>query len=69
VDTVAVNLAGLPAISIPFGYEDNGAFSTVNGLPIGVQLIAPTLEDARLISISAALEQLTNAAFLKPVLE
>jgi aspartyl-tRNA(Asn)/glutamyl-tRNA(Gln) amidotransferase subunit A len=69
VDTVAVNLAGLPAISIPFGYEDNGAFSTVNGLPIGVQFIAPTLEDARLLSISAALEQHTNAAFLKPVSE
>ena len=67
VDTVAVNLAGLPAISIPFGYEDNGVFSTVAGLPIGVQFIAPTLEDARLISISAALEQYTSAAFLKPV--
>ncbi len=69
VDTVAVNLAGLPAISIPFGYEDNGVFSTVGGLPTGVQFIAPTLEDARLISISAALEQYTSAAFLKPVQE
>ncbi len=69
VDTVAVNLAGLPAISIPFGYEDNNSFSTSSGLPIGVQFIAPTLKDARLISISAALEQHTSAAFLKPVQE
>jgi aspartyl-tRNA(Asn)/glutamyl-tRNA(Gln) amidotransferase subunit A len=69
VDTVAVNLAGLPAISLPFGYENNNSFSTSSGLPIGVQFIAPTLEDARLISISAALEQHTNATFLKPVLE
>ncbi|MEY4531529.1 MAG: hypothetical protein RLZZ156_2250 [Deinococcota bacterium] len=69
VDTVAVNLAGLPAISIPFGYENNNSFSPSSGLPIGVQFIAPTLEDARLISISAALEQHTNATFLKPVLE
>ncbi len=69
VDTVAVNLAGLPAISIPFGFENNGAFSSVSGLPIGVQLIAPILEDARLISLSAALERFTNGAFLKPVVD
>ena len=67
VDTVAVNLAGLPAISIPFGYEQNGVFSTLGGLPIGLQLIAPILEDARLITLSAALERHTNAAFLQPV--
>ncbi len=67
VDTVAVNLAGLPAISIPFGYEQNGTFSTSGGLPIGVQLIAPILEDGRLIALSAALERHTSAAFLQPV--
>ncbi len=67
VDTVAVNLAGLPAISIPFGFEQNGQFSTSAGLPIGVQFIAPTLEDARLLTISAQLEQFTVGAFLKPV--
>ncbi len=67
VDTVAVNLAGLPAISIPFGYEQNGGYSTSGGLPIGIQLIAPILEDARLIALSAALERHTEAAFLQPV--
>jgi aspartyl-tRNA(Asn)/glutamyl-tRNA(Gln) amidotransferase subunit A len=66
VDTVTVNLAGLPAISVPFGYEDaNGNYSSSAGLPVGVQFIAPTLEDARLVTISAALERATGAAFLK----
>ncbi len=67
VDTVAVNLAGLPAISIPFGYEENGSYSNSNGLPIGVQFIAPILEDTRLLTISAQLEAYSKAAFLQPV--
>ena len=68
VDTVTVNLAGLPAISLPFGFEDeSGAHSSSAGLPIGVQFIAPLLEDARLVTLSAALERATGAAFLKTV--
>jgi aspartyl-tRNA(Asn)/glutamyl-tRNA(Gln) amidotransferase subunit A len=68
VDTVTVNLAGLPAISVPFGFEDaGGAYSSSAGLPVGVQFIAPTLEDARLVALSAALERATDAAFLKTV--
>jgi aspartyl-tRNA(Asn)/glutamyl-tRNA(Gln) amidotransferase subunit A len=66
VDTVTVNLAGLPAISIPFGYEaSNGQYSSDSGLPIGVQFIAPTLMDERLITVSHALERATSAIFLK----
>jgi aspartyl-tRNA(Asn)/glutamyl-tRNA(Gln) amidotransferase subunit A len=68
VDTVTVNLAGLPGISVPFGYEDSsGAYSIMSGLPVGVQFIAPTLEDARLLTVSAALERATDAMFLKSV--
>jgi aspartyl-tRNA(Asn)/glutamyl-tRNA(Gln) amidotransferase subunit A len=66
VDTVTVNLAGLPAISIPFGYEtSNGQYSSDSGLPIGVQFIAPTLMDERLITVSHSLERATSANFLK----
>ncbi len=69
VDTVTVNLAGLPGISIPFGFEDasSGSYSSSAGLPVGVQFIAPTLEDARLLTVSAALERVTDGVFLKTV--
>lgn len=52
VDTVAINLAGLPALSVPAGFEE------VEGqrLPVGVQFIAPALGDERLIALAGALE-------------
>jgi aspartyl-tRNA(Asn)/glutamyl-tRNA(Gln) amidotransferase subunit A len=67
VDTVTVNLAGLPAISVPFGFERSGRYSDSSGLPVGVQFIAPTLEDTRLITLAANLERHTSAAFLAPI--
>ena len=47
--TVGVNLAGLPALSLPAG--------TVGGLPVGVQLIAPALQEARLFQFGTVLEE------------
>lgn len=47
--TVPANLAGLPALSIPCG-------TTSEGLPIGVQLIAPAGREDLLLSIARALE-------------
>jgi len=49
VDTVPVNLVGLPAISYPSGFAD--------GLPIGVQMIGRYFEEGRLISVASALEK------------
>ena len=48
--TAAVNLAGIPAISVPFAHSHSG-------LPIGVQLLAPPLEEARLLCAAHALER------------
>ncbi|GHF31367.1 aspartyl-tRNA(Asn)/glutamyl-tRNA(Gln) amidotransferase subunit A [Deinococcus metalli] len=52
VDTVAINLAGLPALSVPMGFE------TVDGLdlPVGIQFIAPALDDERLVRLAGGLE-------------
>jgi aspartyl-tRNA(Asn)/glutamyl-tRNA(Gln) amidotransferase subunit A len=46
---VAVNLAGLPAISLPVSKE---------GLPIGVQFIAPPFLESRLFKIGKILEKI-----------
>lgn len=48
--TVAVSLVGVPAISIPVG--------TTDGLPVGLQLIAPQGKDRALLSVAKATEEL-----------
>jgi aspartyl-tRNA(Asn)/glutamyl-tRNA(Gln) amidotransferase subunit A len=49
INTVTANLTGKPAISIPY--------SISNGLPIGIQLMADSLQDKLLLQASHALEQ------------
>jgi aspartyl-tRNA(Asn)/glutamyl-tRNA(Gln) amidotransferase subunit A len=51
--SVAPNLAGLPALSMPCGLSDAG-------LPIGVQLIGRHLDEARLLRIAAAYQRETD---------
>lgn len=51
INTVAVNLAGLPAVSLPAGFVD--------GLPVGLQLIAPAFREDRLLAAGHALQQRT----------
>lgn len=48
--TIIVNLAGLPAISIPCGFSREG-------LPIGLQLIGPHYREATILQTAYALEQ------------
>jgi aspartyl-tRNA(Asn)/glutamyl-tRNA(Gln) amidotransferase subunit A len=48
--TISLNLSGLPGLSLPVGL---GADS---GMPVGLQLFAGSMEEARLLSAAAALE-------------
>jgi len=52
--TVAINLAGLPAMSVPVG---KGVNAHGDSLPIGVQLIAPHWREDVLIKVSAQIEK------------
>lgn len=54
--TVTVNLAGLPAISVPCGLSHEG-------LPLGLQLIAPAFEEQRLLNGALVLEESRGEAF------
>ena len=49
INTVTANLTGKPAISVPF--------SISNGLPIGMQLFADSMQDKLLLQAAHALEQ------------
>lgn len=61
VATVLANLAGIPALSLPAGFDDNG-------LPIGLQLQAPALEEGRLYQAGYAFEQATEYHLRRPAL-
>ena len=51
--TVPANLAGLPAISVPAGFDDNN-------LPLGLQIIAPHFDEQTAFNIALAIEQNSN---------
>jgi aspartyl-tRNA(Asn)/glutamyl-tRNA(Gln) amidotransferase subunit A len=57
--TIPVNLAGIPAISIPGGLS--------NGLPVGVQLMSDHFTEAMLLRAARAAEEVANFEYtLKP---
>jgi aspartyl-tRNA(Asn)/glutamyl-tRNA(Gln) amidotransferase subunit A len=55
VFTIPANLAGHPAVSVPFGVGDDG-------LPVGVQVLAPALGEAVMFRVAATLEAAAPAA-------
>jgi aspartyl-tRNA(Asn)/glutamyl-tRNA(Gln) amidotransferase subunit A len=63
VTTIPANLAGVPGISIPSGLAEE------DGLPVGIQFLAPVREDARLYRVGAALEALLEDAWGGPLLD
>jgi aspartyl-tRNA(Asn)/glutamyl-tRNA(Gln) amidotransferase subunit A len=50
--TMLVNLAGLPALSIPVGF-------TTDGMPMGAQIIGPAFSEARICAVGAAYQAQT----------
>jgi len=52
--TIPVNLAGLPGISLPCGFSE--------GLPVGLQVIGPRFQDARVLRVAHAYEQAAGFA-------
>jgi len=58
--TISINLAGLPAISVPCGFSKAG-------LPIGVQLIGRPFEEETLLRAAHAYEQSTQWHVKKPM--
>jgi aspartyl-tRNA(Asn)/glutamyl-tRNA(Gln) amidotransferase subunit A len=58
--TIPVNLAGLPGISVPAGFVD--------GMPIGLQLVAKPFDEETLFQAAEAFEQATDFHKEKPVI-
>jgi len=52
INTLAVNLAGLPGMSIPAGFAD--------GLPVGLQLIGNYFDEGRLLAVAHQYQQHTD---------
>jgi aspartyl-tRNA(Asn)/glutamyl-tRNA(Gln) amidotransferase subunit A len=50
--TIAINLAGLPAMSVPAGFVD--------GLPVGLQIIGDYFAEARLLNAAHQFQQVTD---------
>jgi len=50
IATITANLAGVPALSLPYGVDNEN-------MPVGVQLITNVLEEQKLFNIAYALEQ------------
>ncbi len=50
IATISANLAGIPAISIPAGFDSDG-------MPIGLQIMTPQLTEAKLFNLSYKFEQ------------
>ncbi len=61
--TIPANLSGVPGISVPNGLADE------DGLPTGVQVLAPAMADDRVYRVGAALETLLTREWGGPLLD
>lgn len=63
ITTIPANLAGIPALSIPAGLSEE------DGLPVGLQFMAPVNEDARLYRVAAGVEKLLETQWGGPLID
>ena len=63
IATIPANLAGSPGISVPIGLADE------DNLPVGIQFLAPSYEDARLYEVGAALETILEGIWGKRMID
>ena len=63
IATIPANLAGVPGMSIPSGLADE------DGLPAGIQILAPATKDERLYAVGAALEAALVDRWGGPILD
>jgi aspartyl-tRNA(Asn)/glutamyl-tRNA(Gln) amidotransferase subunit A len=59
IATIPVNLVGIPGISVPSGFDQQG-------LPIGLQLMGPHFSEPRLLQAAHAFEQASGLSRLLP---
>jgi len=59
--TIAANLAGVPAISIPCGFDEKG-------LPVGLQIFSPAFSEDKLLRIARMFESQTDWYKRKPAI-
>jgi len=50
IATISANLAGIPGLSVPAGFDKDG-------MPIGLQILAPQMQDAKLLNFAYKFEQ------------
>ncbi|PMP62827.1 MAG: Asp-tRNA(Asn)/Glu-tRNA(Gln) amidotransferase GatCAB subunit A [Caldimicrobium thiodismutans] len=60
--TIPVNLAGLPALSLPVGL-------TTDNLPVGVQIIGPQFKDELVLALAYQIEKDLSLKFIPPILK
>ncbi|WP_414499903.1 Asp-tRNA(Asn)/Glu-tRNA(Gln) amidotransferase subunit GatA [Zymobacter sp. IVIA_12111.31 C1] len=59
--TIAINLAGIPGISVPVGFTD--------GLPVGLQILGPHFGESRLLNTAHVFQQNTDWHTRRPTLD
>jgi len=62
--TVPVSLAGIPGLSVPCGFVEEGG----TRLPVGLQLVGPSRGDARVLRVARAFEAATGFSRARPPL-